>query len=529
LTEDETHLLANLRQRVEVEGPIALHVTREEFEVLKKRVKQFWKQESWPKTHDYVVLSYLRAYTFYRELVENDRVFWDTFFMFLGLPTETNRCYDLLEEMLERNAHTREYFIKSESRREFVKSIDAIWGLKSLSGRQLATVFRRYYFRHPGAVVTKELLQDLLHEADDVALRQTASYDIIFREMSRVIDTVLEHDKTIDDLSPSLLTLWLAEKGVNFSVLNPVEFFYNKTSTTLKDLIHQLRGSVRIKSHNETRKINDVEVRLSPNCFTVGESITLEFDQLPDAELKLNITNWQGDDVVYYRFYGRQFTLQGSRLLEIGGYWLQVFADGEPMTLRRPIHVLPLLKWQPNLRDVPLLEGSVMTGKVHAADDETRFTVFRWQPRLAYERGRWSFPPSLVRVELDAEKGVVVEAELQAETLGCRIIDTSSDDVVEELDGAKLNTLNCIHSHPTWGEVRAYLESEPEYTLPVNEESLTSLAAFYIRKDDSLVIERRVRHTWHVLLRLPVTPSHTSEHLIRELCKTGVGWFPFTS
>jgi hypothetical protein len=522
-------VLASLKERLDREGPVEINISRHEFEVLGTRVRTLWKREGWPTSEDYVVLGYLRTYTMYRKLPPDDRSFWRVFFSSLDLPADTDRCYQRITHLFESNIFTRDSFITTQGRanirHEFVKSIDAIWGVKSLNAAKLATAFRRYYLRFAGNKVTPQLLENLLgHEVDEVVLRHTTTYDHIFRSLSKVVDAVLAKGKVIDHLSAQELTEWLLEQGVILSEPNAIEFFYNKTETALVDLIHYLRGTLRIKSSVHNVRKDDVSIALEDGFFYEGEPIELEFGDVPETSLELKVYDWQGEAHNCYRFSSRSLTLYGQRALPIGGYWTQVFSEGEPVTLRKPLHVLPALKWEPNIYHKPLIENAVVTGRV-SQENGSYFGLFRWQPQWHYDNEKWQTKPAYIEVELDAERGLKLEAEIVSEkSFACRFVEQVTGQALGGLETGRLNEV--VISQPTtvWNELRAYLESRPEYSVPLKEDTLSSLASLVILEDDVLVVEKKIHSTWHFFKRIPVRASANTEQTLRALCKRGLGW-----
>lgn len=153
-----------LLQRFEQQGPIDLFVSVDEYHRLSEVARGLWQRDSptWAAdpTNCRLLLAYLRGYTFYREVPENDTQFWPNFHAELGLeqPSNMKTRYDALWTVLHSDPCTRAHCHMSygveRDRREFVRAIRDSWGYRTLGAPQLVALFARYLETCPGEPVT---------------------------------------------------------------------------------------------------------------------------------------------------------------------------------------------------------------------------------------------------------------------------------------------------------------------------------------------------------------------------------------
>lgn len=232
----------DIADRIEREGPIDLFISEEEYDYLKKRFRSIWGSSDWGEKDRRLTLAFLRGYTFYRDLSENDYAFWINFNEELGLwgePVPTPIQYDNLWSAFERDGRLDLYLQWDGRGRAFVATIDEIWGFRSLRARELIDFFTSYYREHPGKRLTQELMQDILPSADDVKLRQAASYHRIFTSMTHAIDCVLEHE--LENLPVDELEATLVSHGVGLGQPNALRYFMNKSSQAISQIVGRLR------------------------------------------------------------------------------------------------------------------------------------------------------------------------------------------------------------------------------------------------------------------------------------------------
>ncbi len=233
--------LESILERLEGDGPINLFVSEDEYEHLKRFMCSLWKDGNWSKKDRLLTLAFFRGYTFYRELSEHDRAFWLTFHAELGLPRElpTPNQYDNLWNALNAHVAVQALLQYYGHRRAFVRTIDEVWGIRSLRAQQLVTFFIAYYREHPGKRITRELMTHILTDPDKAVLRQAASYDRVFHSMTRAVDFILEND--LEGCSPDELEAHLEGAGIELGQPNALRFFSNKASNAVAIILNRLR------------------------------------------------------------------------------------------------------------------------------------------------------------------------------------------------------------------------------------------------------------------------------------------------
>ena len=232
----------DIADRIEREGPIDLFISEEEYDYLKKRFRSIWRSSDWGEKDRRLTLAFLRGYTFYRDLSENDHAFWINFNKELGLwgePAPTLIQYDNLWSAFKRDGRLDPYLQRNKKGRAFVATIDEIWGFRSLRARELIDFFTSYYREHPGKRLTRELMQDILPSIDDVKLRQAASYHRVFTSMTHAIDCVLQHE--LENLPVDELEATLVSHGINLGQPNALRYFMNKSGQAISQIVGRLR------------------------------------------------------------------------------------------------------------------------------------------------------------------------------------------------------------------------------------------------------------------------------------------------
>jgi hypothetical protein len=142
------HLLdQELLKRLEQDGPIDVAVSDFEYrEHLLPQMRYLWNEPFNCEATDYQrLLLFFRGYSFFRELGENEREFWRNFHQEIGYAGTLKKSHrDLLEKALKSDLTIKNLFVQNDKgEREFVITIDAIWGIRSLNARSLEKLFRR--------------------------------------------------------------------------------------------------------------------------------------------------------------------------------------------------------------------------------------------------------------------------------------------------------------------------------------------------------------------------------------------------
>lgn len=227
--------------RVREDGPVDMYLTEEEYGELKLWMRRLWRHSFWSWDEKLCVLAFFRGYTFYRELSEDENRFWGSFHEELELDDVplTNTQYDLLWAAFEAHPVTNELKVRSAYRREFVRTIDEVWGIRSLHSSQLVRFFISYYREHPGKRITAELMQRILGWVEDAVLRQAASFDRVFTSMTHAIDVILEDE--LEALPLEQLEEAVRMRGVDLGRPNALRYFTNKRAHAVPEIIGELR------------------------------------------------------------------------------------------------------------------------------------------------------------------------------------------------------------------------------------------------------------------------------------------------
>lgn len=247
-----THLL----DKVEIDGPIQMYVSEEEYSELRAFIRRCWVGDTtWSNRTHRLLLAFFRGYTFYRELSENEDQFWASFCSELGLDPKppTLRQYDEVWKAFNSHSDVANLCIKSR-RREFVKTIDAVWSIYGLRSKQLERMFLAYYRSYAEEPVTAELISKIEPSATLSVIHQAGSYDRVFRSLVHVVDYILGHRILPEQLSPHELTSVVEQSGLGLGHPNPIRFLYNKSPHILPDIIAALSNQPRWREQRGRQK-----------------------------------------------------------------------------------------------------------------------------------------------------------------------------------------------------------------------------------------------------------------------------------
>ena len=232
----------DILRKLERDGAVDLFVSEEEYDFLKKCIRWLWRSTSWMSNDHKLLLAFFRGYTFYKDLSENESAFWKSFHEELRIQQDTpqNTQYDNLWNALSRNEETRAFRIRDEhGRRQFVKTIDAIWGIRSFKASEVVPAFINYYRKHPGKAITPEIMGELLDFADDTSEKQRLNYHRVFKSMTAIVDHILDYDLAVADVDQ--LEQQLLEDDVVLGEPNALRYFSNKSQKALSEILGTLR------------------------------------------------------------------------------------------------------------------------------------------------------------------------------------------------------------------------------------------------------------------------------------------------
>ncbi|WP_034383094.1 hypothetical protein [Deinococcus sp. YIM 77859] len=425
--------------RVIREGPLRVHISEDEYEWLRRHASRRWRDPSdwWlrrSRDEALLFLAFLRAYTFYREPAENDDAFWPNFHAELGLPENfaIGARYDTLWTILGSHEDTapRRLILSGKRKRRFVATIDAIWGLHSLSAARLKTFFQTYYNRYPHERIDAALMRRILPDADEATLRQADAYDRIFHCMTRIVDYLLDTDKHLARLPPEQLCPLLEAAGIPLGTPNAVRFFWNKSHDALAQLVlgveHGTRRRYKVRPERTAApraQSSDpsVTVRLKPGYAVQGEPFTVTVEHHSRATSEQ--AELQFSD-------GRRVPLHGTSAvisdLPLGQHSAELYVNGIPAG-HDPIlvTVLPAFTVTPTRRAGPLLEGQMQVGEVRLADG--RFGTFKWRPLWCLQDGQ--FQPVTHECRVDIDDHLSIELEVCGASYGARFLNPDTNQV----------------------------------------------------------------------------------------------------
>jgi len=497
----------SLMERLEVQGPIDLYVEFEEYPLLRQEAHRLWLKDSsrWASQlqNARLFLAFLRGYTFYRELPENDMQFWSNFHAELGIAQlrPEKHQYDALWQVLHSDprtaAHCHVSLGEERDRREFVRAIREAWGFRSLSARALTNVFVTYYNTSAGEPLNTALLQQLLPAPDEATLRQVRTYDRIFRALTGVVDHLLVVGPELARLPAAELSQRLREDGLNLGEPNVVSFLAHKSEMALWEVLTRVRPSLRrrLKLRQPRRLIasaSGVQVRLAAGFHMAGAPVVVRVQDLKtDAPLQMTLEPG-GSRVPVHR---------GAAVFGhlLPGTYTAVSWAGETRGPEIRITVLPPLTWTLGQRPGPVLEGEWSVGKVESEDG--RFATFRWRTE-AGPLGTVPPGPRLLPMSARLDEDLQVEFELEVDPVGVRLVDRrtgghvealSSPHTLEHLD---LRPLVPRGMRPSDRRFRAYFESKSAEATEVIAGNLSPLAAFPAALGDRLIIETRAGRRW---------------------------------
>lgn len=390
---------------------MAIRLDQAAYELLKRKARNMWRALEagrysywmrWSTEEKLLFLGFLRGYTLYREIPENEGEFWPHFYRELGLEPRipSPAQYDALWDALTSHPQTRPHLVTKNGRRLFVVTIDRIWGARGLKAHVFAELFRRYWDAYADQPVDTQLLQKLNPELPENVLRQADAYDRIFRGLVRVLE-VLKRNPSLaraylgGTVSEAELEAYLQEQGLVFSHPNPISFLRHKSEATLRSLIEHTVGQ---QTHHR------------------GAIGVAEGDRPPK----------RGSSPVAVRI---------ERIEGLEGSDLQIV---------------------PNIEGIPLLEGHYVTGEVQLIDG--RWARFQWRPQASAEgEPEWSKPiPSPIKVD-----DVVVDFSLRAlEASAVRLRERGTQhllDTIRNLDTYRLefHTFGPAKNKELWFSLRS--------------------------------------------------------------------------
>ncbi len=509
----------DLIMRLRRDGATDVVILYSDYQHLVTEVRRFYRDD-WNRDERARFLLFMRGYSFFRELGENESEFWSNFFRELKLPSETKPNYPAILKALKEDTSTVEMIVLGGGPQRtyitrYVETFKAIWGIGSLNAKSLEKLFRRYYFQTARLEVDEALIRELLFDEPldvlDRVVRQRASYNRIFVGLRDAIDLILRHNLPTEPLET--LSYRVREVGGLLSEPNPIEFFRNKSERALRNLLEQLRGAVkplpqpkeRIQidpsghedDHNDIcvsehhrQPVDDfaVEIRYLPGTVQYGVVVALQFQGLPTGHRVLRL---EGATQKELSFVGDKVSFKP----EVGETRFQVLVDHEAATRSQTLSCLPRLEWfffdqrGERLRQRPL-ENQYLMAEVRLFNGE--FRRVRWQARWDVTGHRpLGFP---VLIEFD---DLTFEVELVAEPHAIRFLDDDDAPLTQLLH--RQVRIKHLPGNTT-AKQRALLSSAPSAACDL----AVWASILQPEPEDELIVERNVQSAWEPVGRIPL-------------------------
>lgn len=301
-------LFDDILTRLDKDGPIDIFISEVEYAELKEHIAPLWEAEAFYGNNQKLFLAFLRGYTFYKDVSENENAFWQSFHEELDIIQEPlkNTQYDIIWRCLGLYEETEALRIRDPNRRQFVKSIDTIWGITSFKASEVISAFIRYYREFPGKRLTTTIMAKILDFSDNSPDRQLENYYRVFKGMTDIVDYILEHD--VDTFDIEALEAELGYADIKLGSPNALRYFANKSQTALESIITKLRLQRTPLQFKKYLKLVPLHRIVTPDGKEVlarnlqgeitlpyGKYIELDSEEdlihhvVPDARISLNI------------------------------------------------------------------------------------------------------------------------------------------------------------------------------------------------------------------------------------------------
>ena len=238
-------------RRLQKQGPVHALLSEDEYLYLKRRFRKIWllaNQHYWSEDERLIALGYLRGYTLFREIPENDRQFWGPFLEELGVAQEqpSRREFDELWDALRSHPETNEYLVirndRRNERRMLAQTIDRIWGVKGLRAGPFSELLKEFLrLREVGEKpdVKAMLLRWPEHE---YIHRHADTYERIFEGIAVLLDALQEEPEFawsyfVGEVTEEEFIKTLQRMGLFFSRPHPFAYVRNKSERLLRELL----------------------------------------------------------------------------------------------------------------------------------------------------------------------------------------------------------------------------------------------------------------------------------------------------
>lgn len=234
-------------RRLQKQGPVHAPLSEDEYLDLKRQFKKIWllaDRHYWSEDERLIALGYLRGYTLFREIPENDRQFWGPFLEELGVAQAqpSRREFDELWDALRSHPETNAYLVIRNKRRMLAQTIDRIWGVKGLRAGPFAELLKEYLrLREAGEKpdVKAMLLRWPEHE---YIHRHADTYERIFEGIAVLLDALQEEPEFawssfVGEVTEEEFIKTLQKMGLFFSRPHPFAYIRNKSERLLRELL----------------------------------------------------------------------------------------------------------------------------------------------------------------------------------------------------------------------------------------------------------------------------------------------------
>lgn len=211
-------------------------VRYEDYLGAKETVRKLWLGEWRPGLHKptkdgvvpaYLLLGFLAGYFFYRNLPENDLAFWPDFLKALGLdqqeptPAQRDLLWGVLYGVPLVQRHLR---FQADGSRDFVGTLDALFGFRALRLRDLLAHLRRY-------------------REEGVLAGELGAYGEILSTLKEALDRLAQEELAEEELE-DLEGLVARLEGLGFFPPDPhpLRFLFHRSQEALRSLYREWRG-----------------------------------------------------------------------------------------------------------------------------------------------------------------------------------------------------------------------------------------------------------------------------------------------
>ena len=236
-----------ISKRLKEHGPVYAMLTEDEYTHLKQRYRKIWRLANmhyWSDDEQLVALGYLRGYTLFREVPENEMQFWGPFLEELGVQQEhpSRREFNELWGALSKHPETKEYLVVKSGKRMLVQTIDRIWGVKGLRAGPFGELLTEYLKqKEPGvAPDIKAMLKS--KTGYEYVYRHADTYKRIFEGIARLLGALRDEPElawnySVGEISEEEFIETLQSMGLFFSRPHPFAYVRNKSERLLRDLL----------------------------------------------------------------------------------------------------------------------------------------------------------------------------------------------------------------------------------------------------------------------------------------------------